>query len=128
MTERTTVPPSNRKRVLVVEDDDGLREAISRTLSRAGYEVILAATGAAALLAGRETRPDAAIIDVLLPDAGGLGIAEGLRGLAVSMPVLFITGLAIYAVQKALALAPVLFKPFTKKQLLTSVRRMASAG
>jgi two-component system, OmpR family, response regulator len=121
----TDTPRPAPKCVLVVEDDDGSRAAMARTLMKAGFQVVIAATGAAALLAGRELRLDAAIIDVFLPDAGGLGIARGLREALGAVPVLFVTGLAIPAVRKALAPAPVLFKPFTRKKLLTALRRIA---
>jgi len=125
MTDTPDTPRPAPKRVLVVEDDDGSREAMTRTLMKAGFQVIVAATGAAALLAGRELHLDAAIIDVFLPDAGGLGIARGLQATLGAVPVLFVTGLAIPSVRDALAPAPVLFKPFTRKKLLTTLRRIA---
>jgi DNA-binding response OmpR family regulator len=109
-----------------VEDDEELREAVTRTLTRAGFEVSLAESGAAALAAARELHADAAIVDVFLPDAGGLGVARGLREAWGTVPILFVTGLAIAAVREALAPAPVLFKPFTRKELLASLRRIAA--
>ncbi len=118
---------SRPKRVLLVEDDEALRDAMARALAKAGFEVVSAGTGADAVIAGSEARPDAAIIDVFLPDAGGLGVARGLRALA-PVPVLFVTGLAVPAVREALAPAPVLFKPFSRKQLLTSLRRLVGAA
>jgi DNA-binding response OmpR family regulator len=126
MTDAAT-PRLAHRRILVVEDDDGLREAMGRALSQAGFEVVLAATGAAALLVGRELHLDAAIIDVFLPDAGGLGVARGLQETLASVPILFVTGLAIAAVRELLAPAPVLFKPFSKRKLLTALRRVTSA-
>lgn len=120
------------KRLLLVEDDDALREVMTRALAKAGFEVVAAATGvaavaAAAVAAGAGTGPDAAVIDVFLPDAGGLGVARRLREMLAGVPVLFVTGLAIAAVRDALAPAPVLFKPFSRKQLLAGVRRVAGA-
>jgi CheY-like chemotaxis protein len=116
------------KRLLVVEDDPELRLAMLRTLTRAGYQVTVAASGVDALERGRAARPDAAVIDVFLPDAGGLGVARGLRDELTSVPVLFVTGLALPAVREALAPAPVLFKPFTRRQLIDSVREVTRAG
>ncbi len=124
MTDGGAVARSRAKRVLLVEDDDALRRAMTRALAKAGFEVVPAATGAAAVAAGREVEPDAAVIDVFLPDAGGLGVARGLREVA-HVPVLFVTGLALAAVRDALAPAPVLSKPFSRKQLLAGVRRIA---
>ena len=115
------------KRVLLVEDDEAQRAAMTRALAKAGFEVVVAADGATALEAGRALRPDAVVIDVFLPDAGGLGVARALRAELAAVPILFVTGLAITGVREALAPAPVLFKPFSKKQLLAGVRRIAGA-
>jgi len=113
------------KRVLLVEDDEAQRAAMSRALAKAGFEVIAAADGARAVDAARALRPDAVVVDVFLPDAGGLGVARALRAELSAVPILFVTGLAIAGVREALAPAPVLFKPFSRKQLLSSVRRIA---
>jgi two-component system, OmpR family, response regulator len=69
------------------------------------------------------------VVDVFLPDAGGLGVAHALRRQAgaASVPVLFITGLAIAAVRAAEAPAPVLFKPFSARQLAASLEALTRA-
>jgi DNA-binding response OmpR family regulator len=117
-------------RVLVVEDDDSLRAAMVRCLTKEGYLVTPAATGADAVEVARALRPDAVVIDVLLPDAGGLGIALELRRERdlESLPVLFTTALSLPSVREALSPAPVLFKPFTRRQLVTFVREMTRAA
>ncbi len=116
-------------RLLVVDDDDELRAAIVRCLTRAGFLVTAAATGADAVDAAREVPPDAVVMDVLLPDGGGLGIARELRRERAleSVPILFMTALSLPTVREALSPAPVLFKPFTQRQLLTSVREVTRA-
>ncbi len=113
-----------RPKVLVVEDDDGLRSVMTSCLSRAGFAVSSVATGADAVAAARAVHPNAMVIDVLLPDAGGLGVVRELsreRDLA-SVPVLFTTALSSPAVRSLLASEQVLFKPFSKRQLLSWVR------
>jgi len=115
---------SDRPRVLLVEDDDGLRTAMAGCLARAGFAVSSVATGADAVAAARAVRPDAMVIDVVLPDAGGLGVAHEVwrdRELR-SVPVLFTTALSNPVVRNLLAPAQVLFKPFSKRQLLSWVR------
>lgn len=114
-------------RVLVVEDDDSLRDAMVRVLSKAGFQVFSAPTGTDALESGRETFPDLAIIDVLLPDAGGLGVARELRREIGAVPILFVTGLSLPVMREALAPAPVLMKPFTRRELLASVQAITRA-
>ena len=110
--------------MLVIEDDDELRTAMATCLSKAGFAVTPVATGADGVDAARAVHPDAVVIDVMLPDAGGLGVAREVRRLTdlESVPVLFTTALDLPSVRDLLAPAPVLFKPFTRRQLLTWVR------
>lgn len=117
-------------RVLVVEDDDELRWAMATCLSRAGYAVTLVATGVDALRAARALHPDAMVVDLMLPDSGGLGVANAVRGHPGlgSMPVLYTTGLDSPAVRDLLSPEPVLFKPFTRRALVSWVRGAIRAG
>ena len=79
-------------RVLVVDDDGSLREALRRALSLEGYEVELAADGAEALGFFREERPppDAVVLDVLMPTLDGWETCRAIR-LRSSVPVLMLT-------------------------------------
>jgi len=112
--------------VLLVEDDDGLREAVLRGLGKAGFVASGVATGREALEFVQARMPDALVIDVLLPDAGGLGLATELRRRAGlnPVPILFVTALAPAAVRDTLFPSPVLYKPFTYRQLVASVRAL----
>ena len=67
-------------RVLVVEDDAGLRQALGINLRARGYDVSLAETGAGALAAAAAQLPDAVVLDLGLPDMDGNEIITGLRG------------------------------------------------
>lgn len=119
-----------RRRVLLVEDDDGLCDVMAGCLSRAGFAVSSVSTGADAVVAAHAVHPDAMVIDLLLPDAGGLGVARALareRELA-AVPVLFTTALGSPAVRSLLASRQVLFKPFSKRQLLSWVRQATTRG
>jgi DNA-binding response OmpR family regulator len=119
-------PRAREANVLLVEDDDGLREAVVQGLTKAGFRVSAAATGREALDRIREEPPDAAVVDVLLPDSGGLGLATEMRQRAGlrSLPVLFVTALTPAVVRDTLFPAPVLYKPFTYRQLVASVRAL----
>ena len=124
-------PMSRRENplVLLVEDDGGLREAVVRGLAKAGYQVASAATGAEAVLRARDLAPDAVVMDVGLPDAEGPDAAEEIRrqtGLR-NLPVLFVTARAPAAIRDTLFPAPVLFKPFSYRQLVASVRQLVPA-
>jgi len=67
-------------RILIVEDEPGLRRALTINLRARGYEVVAAADGAAALAAAASEPPDLVILDLGLPDMDGIEVIEGLRG------------------------------------------------
>jgi two-component system KDP operon response regulator KdpE len=67
-------------RLLVVDDDPGLRRALAINLRARKYDVDLAADGAHALETASRQPPDAVVLDLGLPDMDGVEIIEGLRG------------------------------------------------
>ena len=67
-------------RVLIIDDEPQILRALRINLSVRGYEVTTAATGAAALRAAAETRPEVIVLDLGLPDMDGLEVLAGLRG------------------------------------------------
>lgn len=64
------------QRLLLVEDEPTLRELLSASLRLAGFEVVPAETGAQALDAVRDRRPDLIVLDVMLPDIDGFEVAR----------------------------------------------------
>ncbi len=78
-------------RVLVVDDEATLSELLSMALRYEGWEVRSAADGSSAVRAAREFRPDAVVLDVMLPDYDGLEVLRRLRAEASDVPVLFLT-------------------------------------
>ncbi|MEB3021261.1 response regulator [[Mycobacterium] crassicus] len=77
-------------RVLVVDDEPQILRALKINLSVRGYEVVTAATGAGALRAAAEQRPDVVILDLGLPDISGIEVLEGLRGW-LTVPVIVLS-------------------------------------
>jgi two-component system KDP operon response regulator KdpE len=67
-------------RVLVVDDERGLRRALGINLKARGYDVTLAEDGRSALDAASRQRPDVIVLDLGLPDIDGVSVIEGLRG------------------------------------------------
>ncbi len=67
-------------RVLVVDDERGLRRALGINLKARGYDVTLAADGKSALEAASRHPPDVVVLDLGLPDIDGISVIEGLRG------------------------------------------------
>ena len=84
LTMRIRLPARRRMsrmtRVLVVDDERGLRRALGINLKARGYEVTLAADGRSALQAASKDPPDVVVLDLGLPDIDGVDVIEGLRG------------------------------------------------
>src|SRR5207302_10769412 len=78
------------KRVLVVEDEDAIRQTLRYNLSREGYAVSEANTGPTALSAARRERPDLILLDLMLPELNGLEVCRVLRQ-EMSTPILILT-------------------------------------
>jgi two-component system response regulator MprA len=81
---------SRAPRVLVVEDDEDIAQALQRSLRMEGYEVRAAADGPAALEHGRSFAPDLVILDLGLPGLDGLEVARSLRA-DDDVPILILT-------------------------------------
>jgi two-component system, OmpR family, response regulator MprA len=78
-------------RILVVEDDRALRDALRRTLVLGGYEALTANGGQEALSQVASGLPDALVLDVGLPDIDGLEVARRLRSAGNRVPILMLT-------------------------------------
>ncbi|MFE2747040.1 response regulator transcription factor [Streptomyces scopuliridis] len=77
-------------RVLIVEDDHGLRDVLARGLRDEDFEVVTAADGAGALR-GVDARVDAVVLDIGLPDSDGRDVCQAMRAAGISAPVVFLT-------------------------------------
>src|ERR671919_674287 len=80
-------------RVLVVDDDATVRDVVGRYLDEAGYQVDLAADGPTGLRAARERRPDAVVLDLMLPGMTGLDVCRALRREDDRLPIVMLTAL-----------------------------------
>jgi two-component system OmpR family response regulator len=81
----------NGPKVLVVDDEPSIVDAVATCLRYEGFDVDVAASGRAALLAAHDTAPDLIILDVMLPDLDGFHVTQRLRQEGVEAPVLFLT-------------------------------------
>jgi two-component system response regulator MprA len=77
-------------RVLVVEDDHGVRDVLARGLREEGFHVTTAADGASALRTV-ESGADAVVLDVGLPDSDGRDVCQAMRARGIDAPVVFLT-------------------------------------
>jgi DNA-binding response OmpR family regulator len=88
----TATPLPNRKfRVLVVEDDRTLREALRYNLVAEGFEVILASDGGEGLVSARQEAVDVVVLDLMLPSLSGIEVCKALRRDGSIVPVIMLT-------------------------------------
>lgn len=87
------MPTENAKLVLVIDDDDGVRELLSLLLVKEGYRVETASDGEEGLHKAESLRPDLLILDLLLPRYGGFELLRHLQGGELAKtPIIVITG------------------------------------
>jgi two-component system cell cycle sensor histidine kinase/response regulator CckA len=134
--------PSNvamSTRVLLVEDEETVRDFTRHVLERYGYEVVTAADGPMALdVASRDPRPiDALVTDVVMPGMSGRALATRLRELRPGLPILLVSGYTAETLDTSTGLGAgmaFLSKPFSPDALierleeLIKVSRRASPG
>lgn len=118
-------------RLLVVEDDQGVRESLARALQYEGYDVATAADGFAALDAVRRSEHDAIILDVMMPGLDGLDVARKIRSNGHATPILMLT--ARHEVSDRVAgldagADDYLVKPFALDELLARLRALLRRG
>jgi two-component system cell cycle sensor histidine kinase/response regulator CckA len=121
----TTMAGSGR--ILLVEDEEGVRRATTRALRKLGYEVSEAEHGAAALaLLAADAEPfDLVVSDMMMPVMGGLELWRALRERQWSVPVLFISGYSTESISQATKGDPFTFtlsKPWAVPELSAAVR------
>jgi two-component system, OmpR family, response regulator MprA len=78
-------------KILIVDDDRALRDALRRALVLGGYDTVPADSGEAALAEVTSGAPDAVVLDIGLPDIDGLEVCRRLRGAGNRVPVLMLT-------------------------------------
>lgn len=86
-----TSAPETRHRILVVDDDQSVRDSLRRSLEFNGYDVSLAGDGAEALASIGQSTPDALVIDVMMPRLDGLEATRALRAAGNDLPILVLT-------------------------------------
>jgi DNA-binding response OmpR family regulator len=125
--------PSDRPVVLVADDDQAVRSFFQSALSRAGFNVLLATTGRGAIEIARSRPVDVLILDLNMPDLGGLGTLRELRAdpLLRALPVIIATGSADEADRLAgldQGADDVLVKPVPLAELVARVRAQIRIG
>jgi two-component system OmpR family response regulator len=86
-----TRPDGTPIRVLAVDDESSLTELLSMAMRYEGWQVTTAGSGSEAVRAAREVRPDAIVLDMMLPDYDGLEVMRRIRSEDPNVPVIFLT-------------------------------------
>jgi CheY-like chemotaxis protein len=117
------------RRILIIDDEDDIREVAALSLETvAGWEVTMAGSGAAGIVKALEHRPDAILLDVMMPMMDGPTTFRELRALpeTANIPVILLTAKVQAADQKRfsdLGVSAVMFKPFDPLTLAGDIAR-----
>lgn len=114
-------------KVLIIDDEDDIREVAALSLeSVAGWEVVTASSGAQGMARALEERPDAILLDVMMPGMDGPATFRAMQAnpALASIPVLLLTAKVQASDQRAFAdlgVRAVLFKPFDPMELAAEI-------
>jgi DNA-binding NtrC family response regulator len=121
-------------RILVVDDEEGIRDGIRRALKPLGHEVILADDGLEATRVIREVGADLALVDIHMPKMDGIELLITFQAAAPAMPVIVMSGggrsrqLDMLPDARLLGAIGILAKPFTLDELQKVVNLALAAG
>lgn len=118
-----------KQKILVVDDEPDALELIEFNLKQAGYDVVTAADGAAALKKARAAQPDLVILDIMLPEIDGFEVCKLLRRdpATAAIPILMLTARAA-EIDRVLGLElggdDYVTKPFSPRELVLRVKKI----
>lgn len=117
--------------ILIIDDDQQLGLSFAKILTQEGYETANAFSGSEGIESVKKNRPDAVILDIRLPDMGGLQVFEVIHEIYPKLPVIIITAYsstetAIGAIQKGAF--DYIYKPFDVPEMLLVVEKAVVAG
>jgi two-component system response regulator RegX3 len=119
-----------KRRVLVVEDEESISEPLVASLEREGFDVVVAATLAAARRALDRHEPDLVLLDVMLPDGDGMELAREIRS-GSDLPIIVLTARG-EEIDRVLGLElgadDYVVKPFSFRELLARIKAILRRG
>jgi DNA-binding response OmpR family regulator len=128
-----TIAARQQGRVLVVEDERDVADLIRYNLTKEGYDVVVAPTGADALKQAREVHPDLVLLDIMVPQLNGWEVCRRLKQdvETKNIPVIMVTG-RVEEGDKVLGFEmgadDYVTKPFSPRELLARIRAVARRG
>ena len=117
-------------RILLAEDDQVMREYLTRALEKSGYAVVAVDRGTAALPLIEAEQFDLLLTDIVMPEMDGIELAQKASEIRPELRVMFITGFAAVTLKagKTMPQARVLSKPFHLRDLVLEVDRLFEIG
>lgn len=115
--------------VLIVDDDELVRESTAHMLEQLGYRIVQAGSGGAALeILDSRRKLDLLVVDFAMPGMNGVELAKLAAAKRPQLPILMVTGFADHSAIQHLAAEQVLTKPFSEAELAQRVRRALEDG
>ena len=116
-------------RILVVDDNAGVRTSARALLEAAGFQVVEAESGAAALRVLRSEGADVVLTDIFMPDTDGIELIHALRRDSPDLPIVAMSGGGkdVLAVARSFGAAGIVEKPLTQRKLVGAIRRAFGA-
>jgi len=114
-------------KILVIDDEQGIRNLLDTLLRRKGYDVVLAESGRKGLEVFRRERPDVVVLDLKMPGMDGLTVLQQVRSLNPSQPVIILTGVGTAEEEqqvRALGVTEYVEKEFSLHRLGDSLKRL----
>ncbi len=114
-------------KVLVIDDEQGIRNLLDTLLSRKGYDVVLADGGRKGLELIRRERPDVVVLDLKMPEMDGVAVLQQIRRLNSDQPVIILTGAATPEREqqvRALGVTEFVEKEFSLHRLGDALKRL----
>ena len=118
-------------KILVIDDEQGIRNLLDTLLSRKGYEVVLASNGQKGLELFRRERPDVVVLDLKMPEMNGLTVLQQIRQLNPVQPVVILTGAATAEAEqqvRALGVTEFVEKEFSMHRLGDCLKRLLNSA
>ena len=117
-------------KVLVIDDDQGIRHLLDAFLRQKGYDVVLADGGRKGLELFRQERPDVIVLDLKMPEMDGLAVLHHVRSLNLDQPVIMYTGAWTSKTEqqvRAFGVTEIVKKDSSLDRLEDSLRRVLNA-
>ena len=113
--------------VLVIDDEESIRNLLDTLLSRKGYEVVVASSGQRGLELFRRKRPDVVVLDLKMPEMDGIAVLRQVRQLHPTQPVVILTGAGTAEAEqqvRALGVTDYVEKEFSLYRLADALKRL----